>query len=225
MDITKELFSLQDLEYRKFHKKLCPTVDEDLIIGIRVPVLRKFATKIFGTKEAEEFMQKLPHKYCEENDLHAFLAEKIKDFDTAVKECERFLPYIDNWATCDSYSPKVFAKNTEKLYPYILKWVKSDKTYTIRFGIEMLMSFYLDDKFSPEHLAVVASVKSEEYYVNMMIAWYFATALTKQYDATVRYIENEKLPKWVHNKAIQKAIESRRISDEIKNYLRTKKIK
>ena len=214
--ILDELFSMQDKEYKKFHSRLMPTVDESVIIGIRVPQLRAFAKKLAGTKEAEEFLQKLPHKYYEENNLHAFLVEGIKNFDTVLCEIERFLPYIDNWATCDMFSPKVFKKNPEKLMDKINEWIKSEKTYTVRYAIGLLMRM----DFKKEHMDMVSAVKSDEYYVNMMIAWYFATALAFSYDEAIVYLEEKRLDKWVHNKTIQKALESYRIDKDIKTKLR-----
>lgn len=230
--LQKRLFELQDLNYRKFQCKLMPTVDPETVIGVRTPELRRLAkefSKIPGvTPESKppamEFLKFLPHKYYEENNIHGFLIETIKDYDWVIAELDAFLPYVDNWATCDLMSPKVFKKHLPELLDKIKDWVKSDHTYTIRFGIEMLMSFYLDDQFNPEYLELVAEVKSQEYYVNMMIAWYFATALAKQYGAALPCIEQHRLDTWTHNKAIQKAIESYRITDEQKAYLRTLKI-
>lgn len=223
--VVESLFSMQDLEYKRFHAKLIPNVDEELVIGVRTPVLRKFAKDFAKTDEAKEFIQILPHKYYEENNLHGFILEQIKDYDECIAEVERFLPYVDNWATCDLMSPKIFQKNLPKLLEKIKVWIKSDDTYTIRFAIEMLMKYFLDDTFDILYPEMVAKVKSDEYYVNMMIAWYFATALAKQYDSILPFIENKKLEKWTHNKAIQKAVESRRIAQEQKDYLRTLKMK
>lgn len=224
-DLIKSLFKLQDLKYKDFHAKLIQTIDKEKIIGIRVPELRKFAAEFNNSKYKNEFLNTLPHYYYEENNLHAFLIEKIKDFDEAIEETDKFLPYIDNWATCDSLRPKVFFKNKEKLLKYIEKWLDSEHYYTIRFGIEMLMVHFLDENFSPEYLKRISQIKSTEYYVNMMIAWYFATALAKQYDTTLPYFESKILDKWTHNKAIQKAIESYRISNLQKEDLRKLKIK
>lgn len=220
MSITEELFKLQDLGYRDFQARLMPTIDKDTIIGVRTPVLRKLAKQFAPTDEAKEFIEHLPHKYYEENNLHAFIISQTKDFDEAISQTNRFLPYIDNWATCDSFSPKIFKKHTTELLENVKAWIKSTHTYTCRFGIEMLMSFYLDDLFKPEYAEMVASVRSDEYYVKMMIAWYFATALTKQYDATIGYITGNRLDVWCHNKTIQKAIESFRISNGQKDFLR-----
>ena len=223
--IQSQLFELQDVEYREFQRKLMPTVNPETVIGVRTPELRKLAKEFSKTLEAEEFIKILPHKYYEENNLHGFLIEAIKDYDQVIKAIDGFLPYVDNWATCDLMSPKVFKKHLPELYEKIKVWLKSNWTYTVRFGIEMLMSFFLDDHFQPEMPDLVAGVRSKEYYVNMMVAWYFATALAKQYDAALPYIREQRLDKWAHNKAIQKAIESYRISDEAKAYLRTLKMK
>lgn len=223
--VQRKLFRLQDLKYKEFQCKLMPTVNPETVIGVRTPDLRKLAKEYSKTPEALEFLKILPHKYYEENNLHGFLIETINDYDTAVAAVDTFLPYIDNWATCDLISPKVLKKHLSELYEKIKVWLKSDRTFTVRFGIEMLMSFYLDEHFKPEALELVAGIRSEEYYINMMIAWYFATALAKQYDAVLPYIQNQRLEKWTHNKAIQKAIESYRISDESKAYLRTLKVK
>lgn len=224
MSITEELFKLQDLGYRDFQARLMPTIDKDTIIGVRTPGLRKLAKQFAPTDEAKEFIEHLPHKYYEENNLHAFIISLTKDFDEAISQTNRFLPYIDNWATCDSFSPKIFKKHTTELLDNVKVWIKSTHTYTCRFGIEMLMSFYLDDLFKPEYAEMVASVRSDEYYVKMMIAWYFATALTKQYDATIGYITGKRLDSWCHNKTIQKAIESFCISDERKAFLKRLKV-
>lgn len=224
-DIQKELFALSDEEYKNFNAKLIPTVNPDNIIGVRTPILRKYAKELAKTPEAEMFLEQLPHKYYEENNLHAFLIEQIKDYEKAVYETEQFLPYIDNWATCDTFTPKVFKKNKEALLIKINEWIKSDKTYTVRYATGLLMSLYLDEDFTPDKAQTVAEVKSDEYYINMMIAWYFATALAKQYDAVIGYITEYKLPEWIHNKTIQKAVESNRISKETKEYLKSFKIK
>ncbi len=223
--IQKQLFEMQDLEYKAFHSKLMPTIEEDKIIGVRIPILRKFANEFAKTEDSAKFIAKLPHHYYEENNLHAFVLEKIKDFDTAVKLTEEFLPYIDNWATCDMFFPKVFGKNKEKILDFAKKWMKSEHTYTVRYGIGILMRLFLDEDFTEEYLELVGSIRSEEYYVNMMIAWYFATALAKQYESAVTFIEQEKLSTWVHNKTIQKAVESYRVPKATKDYLKTLKIK
>ena len=224
-DIQQRLFALQDKEYGAFTAKLNPTVDPSTIIGVRLPALRALAKELKGTDEAARFLNSLPHTYLEENHLHSFILTYIKDFDEGIAAVERFLPYIDNWAVCDSLRVKALAKAPEKLLAYIEKWLLSDHTYTIRCGILNLMNYYLDDRFDERYPAMVAAVHSEEYYVNMMIAWYFATALAKQYEAVLPYLTEQRLDKWVHNKTIQKAVESYRITDEQKAYLKTLKIK
>ena len=221
--IRAQLFALQDKEYQIFNSRLMPTLPPETVIGVRVPLLRKLAKQLTDTPEAEVFLQKLPHFYYEENALHAFLLESVRDFGTALAATERFLPYVDNWAVCDSFSPKVFAQHKPELLTAIRCWLGSDQVYTVRYGIGMLMRYYLDDAFSPEYLAWAAAVHSEEYYVNMMRAWYFATALAKQWDAAIPYLEKKKLSDWVHKKTIQKAVESYRITKEQKEYLRTLK--
>lgn len=219
-NIQNDLFALQDLKYRDFQCKLMPSVAPEAVIGVRTPELRKYAKSIAKSEQAVAFLAVLPHKYYEENNLHCFLIEQIKDFDDCVRKINKFLPYVDNWSTCDTMRPKCFAKNPEKLLKEVDKWLCSSHTYTIRFGIGMLMSFYLDDKFEERFLKKVAEIESEEYYVNMMIAWYFATALAKQWESTIVYLEKKRLPQWVHNKTIQKAVESYRITDDQKIYLR-----
>lgn len=219
-EIKRQLFTLQDIKYRDFHSKLMPDTDKETVIGIRVPVLRKFAKSIAGTELAGRFIEELPHHYYEENNLHMMLITGIKDYEECLSEIERFLPYIDNWATCDFPAPKCFANYKEDLLPVIKTWIASEKTYTIRYGIGMLMRLYLDEDFDPEYVELVAGVKSDEYYVNMMIAWYMATALAKQWDAVIPYIEEHRLAGWVHRKTIQKAVESYRITNEQKDYLK-----
>ena len=221
----EQLFVLQDLGYRDFHAKLVPNLDKEKIIGVRTPALRKFAKEFAKDEHAAQFLSVLPHEYYEENNLHAFLIAEIKDFDECAAAVSRFLPYVDNWATCDVLSPKAFAKNKAKLLPLIDEWMGSHDVYAVRFGIEMLMTHFLDADFKPEYLSKVAAVKSDEYYINMMAAWYFATALAKQYPAALPLFEEKRLDPWVHNKAIQKAVESFRITDEHKAYLKTLKIK
>lgn len=223
--IQSKLFSLQDTTYRAFQQKLIPSIDPETIIGIRTPALRNLAKELSGTPEAAAFLQRLPHHYLEENNLHAFLIARIKDFSQAIDATDAFLPYVNNWATCDQLSPKVFSKYPDALLPQIQRWMKSGQTYTIRFGIGMLMRYFLDQNFSSDYLKAVASIQSDKYYVNMMIAWFFATALAKQYDAVLPYFQQPRLSPWTHNKAIQKAIESYRITGEQKTYLRTLKIK
>lgn len=222
-EIRSHLQELQDEKYRDFHGKLIPTVDKEKIIGVRTPVLRKYAKEMAKRQDIREFLVDLPHKYYEENNLHALILGEMKDFEYVLACYEEFLPYIDNWATSDIGAPKVFKKNKDKLLPYIDKWIESDKTYTIRYGIDMYMSLFLDDDFKVEYAQKVAKIKSKEYYVNMMIAWYFATALAKQYDAIIPFIENRVLDEWTHRKTIQKARESYRITKEQKEYLLTLK--
>lgn len=224
-EIRRRLFELQDPKYKEFSAKLMPTVNPEAVIGVRTPALRKLAKEYSQTPQAEAFLAILLHQYYEENNLHGFLIETIKDYETAIEAVEAFLPYIDNWATCDLVSPKVFKKHLPELYEKIKIWLQSDKIYTVRFGVGMLMSFYLDDAFLPEMPELVAGIRSEEYYVNMMIAWYFATALVKQPDTAMSFIQKKRLGKWTHNKTIQKAIESYRISDEMKADLQTMKMK
>ncbi|MBE6871388.1 MAG: DNA alkylation repair protein [Ruminococcaceae bacterium] len=223
MDLTDQLFSLQDTSYRDFHSRLMPTVDKSRIIGVRTPALRNFA-KSLTKEQAFLFMSALPHYYYEENNLHAFLIERITDFDECITELDRFLPYVDNWATCDMMRPKIFKKHTDGLLPHIKLWLESEHIYTVRFAIEMLMVFYSDEKFHPVFSDMVSSVRSDEYYVKMMVAWYFATLLSKHYIAVLPYIEQARLDKWTHNKAIQKAVESYRITSEQKAFLKTLKL-
>lgn len=222
--IQEQLFAMCDPQYQAFQCKLIPTIPPETVIGIRTPALRKFARTFSKTPEASEFLRSLPHRYYEENNLHGFLIEAMKDYGQTIAALECFLPYVDNWATCDLMRPKVFEKHLPELLEQIKHWMASDKTYTIRFAIKMLMTFYLDEAFQPEYPTMVAGLRSQEYYVNMMIAWYFATALSKQYMSVLPYIENRRLEPWTHNKAIQKAIESYRITDAQKNYLRSLKI-
>ncbi len=221
MEIQKKLIELKDDTYREFQCKLVPNISKETILGVRTPALRAFAKELKGTKEAEEFLKELPHKYYEENLLHFFLISAIKDFDACVKEVERFLPYVDCWPVCDQASPKVFAKNHEKLLPLIQTWIASDHVYTKRFGIRMLMNEFLGEDFKSKYLEWVSKVEGEDYYIKMMVAWYFATALAKQYDESVVYIEERRLEPWTHKKAIQKAVESFRVSEEHKQYLKT----
>ncbi len=221
--VRQRLFELQDTDYKVFHSKLMPTVDTDRIIGVRVPDLRKLSKELFRDGTGMQFIKNLPHKYYEEDNIHAFIVEQIKDFEICLAETEKFIPFIDNWATCDMFSPKVFSKHTDVIFEKSLEWIKSDNTYVVRYGIGMLMRYFLDERFNPDILRIVAAVKSEEYYINMMIAWFFATALAKQYDDTVVFLQENRLPLWVHNKTIQKAVESNRIANETKEYLRTLK--
>ena len=225
MSIRETLFSLRDEKFAAFQARLIPNVAPERIIGVRTPALRKLAKTLRGSGEAEEFLKALPHDFFEENNLHAFLLCEMKDFDACVQAVEDFLPYVDNWATCDQMSPGVFRKNKQALLPYIRCWIASERVYTRRFGTGMLMSHFLDEDFREEYLRLVSDKRSEEYYVNMMIAWYFATALAKQYEAALPYLENRRLDPWVHNKTIQKAVESFRVSDEHKACLRALKIR
>lgn len=218
--LQKQLFELQDLKYRDFHSKLMPETDKETVIGIRTPVLRKFAKEFAGTSEAEAFLRQLPHRYYEENNLHMMLITGIKDYEKCMEEIQRFLPCIDNWATCDYPAPKCFARHKDQVLEEAKRWISSGETYVIRYGIGMLMRLFLDEDFSSKYLEMTAAVQSQEYYVNMMIAWYFATALAKQWDATVPYIEQHKLSDWVHRKTVQKAVESYRITPEQKEYLK-----
>ena len=221
--IVEKLQELADCGYRDFQSKLMPTVAKDTIIGVRTPAMRALAKELKGTELAASFLQELPHQYFDENQLHAFLINELKDYKQCLEELELFLPYVDNWATCDQLSPKVLKKQPDATLAAIKKWLGSDHDYTVRFGMEMLMSFYLDDLFKPEFLAWVAADKNEAYYVKMIVAWFFATALAKQYEATVPYFEQRLLPEWSHKKAIQKACESYRVTKEHKEYLRTLK--
>ncbi len=224
--ITKDLFEMQDLKYKDFHLKLIPGVDPDSVIGVRTPELRKYAKQLFKhVGDSNAFMDDLPHTYYDEMNLHGFLIEQIKDYDECVRRLDEFLPYVNNWATCDLVSPKIFKKCKADLYKQIDIWLESEQTYVKRFAIEMLMSHFLDEDYTVEVLEKVARVESEEYYIEMMVAWFFATALAKQYDDAVVYITEKKLPVWTHNKTIQKAVESNRIDKETKDYLRTLKIK
>ncbi len=224
-EIRDELKKLADEKYREMQKTIIPTADPDSIIGVRTPELRKMAKALVKREDIDEFLSDLPHKSFDENQLHAFVLSEMKDYDACMEKLNAFLPYVDNWATCDQMSPKIFKKHKEKLLKQIKVWLKSKETYTIRFGIGMLMEHFLDDDFDPAYPKMVSRIRSEEYYINMMIAWYFATALAKQYDAVIPYIEEKKLSDWTHNKAIQKSVESYRITDEQKAYLKTMKVK
>ena len=223
--ITSELFALRDEAYHAFHKKLIPEIPEEKIIGIRTPALRAYAKQLAKRPEVYDFLQELPHTYYEEYNLHgALLSLLYKDVESYLCELEKLLPYVDNWATCDMMGPKVFKKNLPLVYEYVKKWIANGETYTVRFGVVTLLGYFLDEAFEEEMLSLAAGCCSEEYYVNMAVAWYFSMALVKQYDATLPYLLEKRLPKWVHNKSIQKAIESRQISDETKAYLRTLKL-
>ena len=225
MTVYDRLSEYKDDNYKEFQSKLVPNISKDTILGVRTPDMRKIAKEVFNTDEGREFLKHLPHEYYEENLVHFFLIAQIRDFDECVKETERFLPYIDCWPVCDQSSPKVFKKNHEKLLPLIKKWIDSDHVYTSRFGMRMLMSEFLDDDFREEYLNWVAAKKGEDYYLKMMVAWYFATALAKQYDAVIGFLTENRLDVWTHNKTIQKCVESCRISDERKEYLKTLKIR
>ena len=220
MEIQKELFALQDKEYMKFLSKLTPNVSEDTIIGVRIPEIRKLAKKLVKNDEYEDFLKELPHKYYDENLLHGAIISENKDFENCIELLNSFLPFVDNWAVCDTISPKIFKKYKKELIEKIKEWSQSDKTYTCRFGVEMLMTHFLDEDFKKEYLEVVADIHSEEYYVKMVVAWFFATALAKQWDYAVIYLENNRLDVWVHNKTIQKARESLRILEDKKGYLK-----
>ena len=222
-EIRKELYLLQDIKYRDFQRKLIPTAKPDTVIGVRTPELRKYAKKLVHQENIQEFLHDLPHRFFDENQLHAFIISEIKDYDLCMRELLSFLPFVDNWATCDQLSPKVFKKHRSELIQQIKTWIQSEQTYTVRFGIGMLMQHFLDEDFDPIYPKIVSDIESDEYYVNMMIAWYFATALAKQYDAVLPFITDQKLNAWAHNKTIQKAIESYRITPEQKVYLRSLK--
>lgn len=223
-EIQQELFRMQDTKYRDFQAKLLPTVNSQTMIGVRTPQLRTFAKTLFKQNDFSDFLNILPHKYFDENQLHAFLICEIKDFDFCLEELNKFLPFVDNWATCDQMAPKIFKKHKKPLLEQIKIWILSEKTYTVRFAVGMLMQHFLDEDFDLEYPKMVLKIYSEEYYIKMMIAWYFATALAKQYSAVIPFLENQNLEKWTHNKAIQKALESYRITDEQKEYLRTLRI-
>ena len=224
-DLHKELKKLQDLKYRDMQIKIIPTLKPASIIGVRTPELKAMAKEILKSGDYKDFLNDLPHKYFEENQLHAFILSGMKDASECFDELEKFLPYVDNWATCDQMSPKIFKKHKEELLKRVKVWIASDEPYTIRFGVGMLMEHFLDDDYDVKYPSMVAKLRSDEYYVNMMIAWYFATALAKQYDTILPYIEKKKLDKWTHNKAIQKSVESYRITAEQKTYLKKLKIK
>ncbi len=224
--VLDALFALRDEGYRDFISNLSPTVDKENIIGVRTPAMRKYAKQFSSDPDARAFLKELPHRYYEENNLHAALINLLfRDIDSLLEQIEHFLPYVDNWATCDTLGPKLFNKHPEKVYERIEKWIRSDKTYTVRFAVVTLLDFYLDGNFTEDSLLLAASVRSDEYYINMAVAWYMSFALIKQYDSAIKLFETPTLGKWVHNKSIQKAIESYRISDETKAYLRTLKIK
>ena len=220
-EIRKELKKLQDTGYRKMQVTIIPTVKADSIIGVRTPALRQLAKELSKREDITSFLEDLPHKYFEENQLHAFILSGMKDADSCIKLVDSFLPYVDNWATCDQMSPKIFKKHKDLLLGYVNKWLGSDLTYVKRFAIGMLMEHFLDEDFKTSYLTKVSKIRSEEYYVNIMTAWYFATALAKQYESALPFIEGQKLDKWTHNKTIQKAVESYRITPEQKEYLKS----
>lgn len=223
--IQRELFEMRDLSYKEFHASLIPNVDSDRVIGVRTPVLRDYAKKVAKYDECDAFLNTLPHVFYEENNLHSsLLSIKYKNLEDYIGKLEEYLPYIDNWACCDMVKPAVFKKNPELVYGYVKKWLKSDKVYTVRFGIVTLLGQYLDKEFKPEMPDLVASVSLDDYYVKMAVAWYFSIALVKQYDAVIDYFTRPQLEPWIHNKAIQKAVESLRITPETKDYLKTLKI-
>ena len=224
-EIRKELKKLQDKGYREMQVTIIPTLEADSIIGVRTPALRQLAKEFAKREDISEFLSDLPHKFFEENQLHAFILSGMKDAESCIRLVDEFLPYVDNWATCDQMSPKVFKKHKQLLLEYVDKWIRSEHTYVKRFAIGMLMEHFLDEDFKTSYLTKVSKIRSEEYYVNMMIAWYFATALAKQYEDTLPFIEKQKLDKWTHNKSIQKAVESYRITPEPKEYLKTLKRK
>ena len=222
-DLHKKLRGLQDLKYRDMYVRIIPNINPESIIGVRTPELRSIAKEMLKSGEYKAFLRELPHEYFEENQLHAFIISGIKDLSECMEEAEKFLPYVNNWATCDQMSPKIFKKHRNELLVHIKKWIRSEETYTIRFGVKMLMDHFLDDDYDPKYPEMVAELRSEEYYVNMMIAWYFATALAKQYESVLPFIEGKRLDDWTHNKAIQKSVESRRITEEQKLYLKSLK--
>lgn len=222
-EIREALYLQSEPEFAEFVRKLTPNMAPDCVLGVRTPKLRALAKRLAKDDGCEAFVQSLPHQFFEENQLHAFILSGIKDFDRCISALERFLPFVDNWATCDQMSPKVFKKHRSELMVNIKKWIVSDHPYTVRFGLGMLMEHFLDEDFVPEQLGLAASVRSDEYYVNMMTAWYFATALTKQYEAALPVLEGKLLDVWTHNKTIQKACESFRVPQDRKDYLKTLK--
>ena len=224
-EIREELYKHQDLKYRDFQVKLIPGMEPEKMIGVRTPDLRKIAKQMAKREDIGEFLENLPHEFFDENQAHAFVISELKDYGRCVQEVERFLPFVDNWATCDQMSPKVFKKHRPELLDSIKEWIRSEHTYTVRFAVGMLMQHYLDEDFDPAYPEMVAEVQSEEYYIRMMIAWYFATALAKQYEAVLPYIEEKRLEPWTHNKTIQKAVESYRITPEQKEYLKSLKVR
>lgn len=225
MDIPKILFKNTDKKYAEFQCKLIPNIDPNSIIGVRTPVLRKLAKEISKTDGCKDFLNDLPHKYFDENQLHSFIISQEKDFEECIELVEEFLPFINNWATCDQLRPKVFAKHLPEIREKILQWIKSSQTYTIRFGIGMAMTYFLDKNFDAKIMEEISKIRNEEYYVKMMVAWYFATALTKNWENAIKIIETRKLNSWTHNKTIQKARESHRITSKQREYLKSLKTK
>lgn len=223
MEIQEKLFSFGDEKYKNFHSSLIPTVDNDTIIGVRIPLLRQFAKELIRTEKYGEFLCELPHKYYDENCLHALILGELKDFNMLMFELQRFLPFVDNWATCDILRPKIFSKHREELLLYVTEWLNSDREYTVRFGIEVLLNLFADKYFDLKYPLYVSQVTYDSYYVKMMQAWYFATLLAKQWDSVIGYIENKTLPEWVHKKTVSKALESYRLTPEQKDYLKTLK--
>lgn len=223
MNLVEELYKNQDVKYGDFNANLSPTLKREQFIGVRVPILRKIAKEFFKCEDSISFMHSLPHTYFEENMIHCLLITQIKDYKTCIQELKRFLPYVDNWAVSDTMTCKIFKKYKEEILKEAYQWMESSHTYTIRYGIDVMMTFFLDEDFKEEYNEKIASIRSDEYYVNMMIAWYFATALAKQWDSTINILTENKLERWTHNKTIQKAIESFRITDEQKIFLRTLK--
>ncbi len=225
MEITNKLFELRDEKYAIFSSKLTPNIKKDNVIGVRVPIIRKLAKEYLKNEESKYFLNTLPHKYYDENMLHGLLISEIKDYDECINYLDKFLPYVDNWAVCDTMSPQIFKKNKIQLMDNINRWTKSKHLYTARFGLRMLMCHFLDDDFKKEYLDIAARIKTNEYYLQMMIAWFYATALAKQWESSLVYLEEKKLDTWIHNKTIQKACESSRITKEQKEYLKKLKIK
>ncbi len=223
-ELIRKLHDLQDLKYRDMQLKMIPDLDPVSVIGVRTPDLKAMAKELLKAGDHKDFLEELPHQYFEENQLHAFIISGIKDMDECLEELEKFLPYADNWATCDQLSPKIFKKHKDVLLAHIKEWIRSEKTYTVRFGVGMLMEHFLDEDFDPGYAEMVAGIRSEEYYVKMMIAWYFATALAKQYESILPFMEEKRLDAWTHNKAIQKCMESSRIAEDRKKYLKTLKV-
>lgn len=222
-DIQKRLFSLADEKYKKFNSSLIPNVEEKFFIGVRTPDLRALAKELIKNGQADEFINELPHEYYEENNLHGFIINEEKNFDRAMELTEKFLPFVDNWGTCDSLIPKAFKREPERTLPYIKKWLKSDKIYTVRFAVGLLMRFFQDDLYERKYSDAVTGVKCGEYYIDMMVAWYFATLLAKQYESAITYLEEKRLSPFVHNKTISKACESFRIDEEKKRYIKSLK--